>query len=139
MPGGIGDPMQGILAFTGIKFAGYSLAALYLNKSYPHDAKVNFLLVGLMRTLIGIVFAFILALVSFPFFHTGGSGFLIYLLGLIPVRLLEWFILIRIFYDEDVVDKRKLWKNLIAATIWSFVLDIPALLGLLLVGSFWIC
>jgi len=138
MPGGFGEPLQGVLAFTAIKFAGYSLAAFYLNKSYP-DSINKFWVVGLARTIIGIVFGIVLATVSFPFVFVGGLGFLIYLLGLIPVRLLEWFIVIRFFYDENLNDRQKMWKSLILGTVWSFVLDVPAILGLSLIGNFWIC
>lgn len=139
MPGGFGEPLQGVLAFTAIKFAGYSLAAFYLNKSYPNANGSNFLVVGFTRTIIGIVFGVVLATVSFPFVFAGGLGFLIYLFGLIPVRLLEWFILLGFFYEDAVTDKQKMWKHLSLLTAWSFVLDIPALAGLSLLGNFWIC
>ncbi len=138
MPGGLSEPLQGILAFTGIKFAGYSLAALYLNKSYP-NSNPNFLVVGLIRTIIGIAFGVVLATISFPFVFVSGLGFLIYFLGLIPIRLLEWLIVIRFFYDKGLEDKQKMWKNLILGAVWSFLLDIPALLGLSLICNFWIC
>ena len=122
MPGGLVEPLQGILAFTSIKFVGYSLAALYLNKSYPNSTN-NFLVVGLVRTIIGIVFGIILTSISFPFVFIGGLGFLVYILGLIPVRLLEWSILIRFFYDESVEDKHQLWKHKVLGTLWSFILE----------------
>lgn len=138
MPGGLGEPLQGALAFSAIKFAGYSLAAFYLNKSYA-NADNNPWVVGLARTLIGIVFGVVLAAVSFPFVFAGGLGFLIYFFGLIPVRLLEWFVVIGFFYEDAATDKQRTRKNLVLGTIWSFLLDIPALLGLSLLGNFWIC
>lgn len=139
MPGGlVGEPLQGILTFTGIKFAGYCLAGIYLNRSYP-DSKVNFLTVGTVRTIIGIIFGTVLAMISFPFVFVGGIGFLIYFFGLIPVRMLEWFVIIKVFYDEDLSDRPKMWRNLGLGTAWSFILDIPAVVGFTLLVDFWIC
>ena len=138
MPGGMSEPIPGGLAFTGIKFVGYSLAGLYLNKSYP-DSTAIFLTVGITRTIIGIVFGTILAMFSFPFVFVSGIGLVIYVVGLIPVRLLEWFLIIRFFYDKNLEDKRKMWWNMFLGTVWSFLLDIPALIGLFVIGDFWIC
>lgn len=138
MPGGLGDPVQGILIFTGIKLVGYTCAGLYLNRSYP-DSKANIFAVGFLRTIIGIAFGTALAMFSFPFLFVGGLGFLIYFFGLIPVRLLEWFIIIKIFYDRELGDRPKMWQNLAFGTGWSFLLDIPALAGFSFFGDFWIC
>jgi hypothetical protein len=138
MPGGMSEPLWGGLAFTSIKFVGYSLAGLYLNKSYP-NATPNFLTVGATRTIIGIFFGTILAMFSFPFVFVGGVGLLIYIVGLIPVRLFEWFLIIRFFYDQNLEDRPKMWRSIIFGTVWSFLLDIPSLIGLFVIGKFWIC
>ena len=135
MPGGIAEPL-GLIAFPVIKFAGYTAYAYYLNSIFP-EAKQNVFAVGISRMLLGLLFGTILALLSFPFVFVFGAGFLIYLVGLIPVRLLEWLIVIKGFYKPE-------FERSLAAPLWrgvlvSFLLDIPALIGVVSAGGFWIC
>jgi len=136
MPGGIGEPL-GLLAFPAIKFAGYTAYAVYLNHVFPRQR--NVFGVGASRTVVGLVFGTLLALVSFPFAFIGGVGFLIYLVGLVPVRLVEWYVIIKSFYvvaGDDPPDlKRPMWLGVLV----SFLLDIPAVVGLVTAGGFWIC
>ncbi len=139
MPGGLSNPVNGYLVFGAVKLAGYSLAGAYLNRSYP-GATANFAVVGITRTAIGMLFGAGLALLAFPFIMFGGAlGILIYLGGLIPVRMLEWWIIVLIFYDRARITKQKDWKNVGLGTAWSFALDIPALIGFVATGGFWIC
>lgn len=139
MPGGISNPVQGYLAFSAVKLAGYTLAGWYLNRRYS-NATAHFALVGLTRTIIGIVFGAALALATyFPISLFGIAGILVYILGLIPVRLLEWWIIIFIFYDRSMQSMPKDWRFAALGTAWSFALDIPALIGLVATAGFWIC
>jgi len=136
MPGGLTfDSTQSYIVFGAIKFVGYSLAARYLKTSYP-DSNANVLLVGLTRTLIGMFFGAIVGMIGFWAFEV---AFLVFLLGLLPVRILEWWILLRIFFDRKDEDKRKLGNNIALGVVWSFVLDIPAIFGFIVTGGFWIC
>jgi hypothetical protein len=141
MPGGFSDPVQGYLAFGAVKFAGYSLAAWRMNHSYP-EPRANVGLVGLSRTIIGMVFGAGLGLVVVPLIllsDIGAPGFVISYLLLVPVRLLEWWILILIFYDRQMKMRSKDWGWAGLGTGWSFVLDIPALVGFFVTGGLWIC
>jgi hypothetical protein len=139
VPGGISDPIQGYLVFSAVKLAGYSLAGYYLNQRYA-EATTNFAVVGITRTVIGMIFGAVLGLLSLPFVLVGGLlGILIYVLGLIPVRLLEWWIIIRWFYDPLMQTKQKDWRYASIGTAWSFALDIPAVIGLFATGGLWIC
>jgi hypothetical protein len=138
MPGGLSNPVNGYLVFGAVKLAGYSLAGWRLNRSYP-DATANFAVVGITRTVIGMLFGAVLALLAFPFVMLGGLGILVYVAGLIPVRLLEWWIIILLFYDRKKITKQKDWRNVGLGTAWSFALDIPALIGFVATGGFWIC
>lgn len=136
MPGGIGEPL-GLLAFPAIKFAGYTAYAVYLNRVFPRQR--NVFAVGASRMVLGLAFGTILAMLSFPFAFIGGVGLLIYLIGLVPVRLLEWYIILKGFYivaGDDFPDlKRPMWIGVLV----SFLLDIPALIGLVTATGFWIC
>jgi hypothetical protein len=138
MPGGLSSPVNGYLVFGAVKLAGYSLAGWRLNRSYS-GATANFAVVGITRTVIGMLFGAGLALLAFPFIMFGGLGILIYLVGLIPVRLLEWWIIVLLFYDRKMITKQKDWQNVGLGTAWSFALDIPALIGFVATGGFWIC
>jgi hypothetical protein len=138
MPGGFEDPVQGYLAFGAVKLAGYSLAAWRLNRSYP-ETGANFGVVGLTRTVIGMVFGSVLGLLALPLVLAGGLGVVVYYLGLIPVRLLEWWIIILLFYDRRAQTKPKDWRYAGFGTAWSYALDIPALIGFFVTGGLWIC
>jgi hypothetical protein len=138
MPGGLSNPVQGYIAFSAVKLCGYSLAAWYLNRQYP-DAKRNFAVVGLTRTLIGMLFGGALGFLVLPLVDVGEFGIIVYYLGLIPVRLLEWWIIILLFYDRHALTKAKDWRHVGIGTVWSYALDIPAVIGFVATGGFWIC
>jgi hypothetical protein len=137
VPGGLSNPVQGYLAFSAVKLAGYSLAGWYLNRRYS-NATAHFALVGITRTVIGMVFGAALAFLAFfPLAWFGSVGILVYIFGLIPVRLIEWWIIILIFYDRSMQSMSK--DHAALGTVWSFALDIPALIGLVATAGFWIC
>ena len=139
MPLGINHPVLGYAGFAVVKFAGYSLAAHYLAKSYRRTDR-NQYLVGGARTLIGMgvgaAYAGVWSLLPVPDFN-GGS--LLYYVGLIPVRVAEWWLLLWWFFDRNFEDRAKGWGNVRVATIWSFVLDVPAAIGFFVTGGLWIC
>jgi hypothetical protein len=138
MPGGFTEPL-GILAFPAIKVIGYTAFALYLNKAFPDKAR-NIFIVGISRMLLGLAFGTALAFLSFPFVFVYGIGFLVYLIGLVPVRVLEWWLIIKGFYSRDrPLEWAELKKPILLGVISSFLLDIPALTGLVYAASFWIC
>jgi hypothetical protein len=66
----------------------------------------------------------------------GGFG---YVGGLIPVRLAEWWLLLWLFYDRELQQRRKGWRTVALATIWSYALDVPAIVGFFVTGGVWIC
>jgi hypothetical protein len=138
MPGGFENPVQGYLAFGAVKLAGYSLAAWRLNRGYP-ETGANFVVVGLTRTVIGMALGSVLGLLALPWVLVGGLGVIVYYLGLIPVRLLEWWIIILLFYDRGAETKPKDWRYAGFGTAWSYALDIPALIGFFVTGGLWIC
>jgi hypothetical protein len=138
VPGGLSNPVQGYLAFSAVKLAGYSLAGWFLNRRYP-DATTSFAVVGIVRTVIGVIFGAALGFLAFQLVYFSEYGILVYIVGLIPVRLVEWWITIRLFYDRSMQTKRRDWRYAGLGTAWSFALDIPALIGFVATGGFWIC
>ena len=137
------NPVLGYCAFCAVKLAGYSLAAAYLNHTYKRPQWMS-PIVGGTRTLIGMgAGAAYYAVWRFGIFYlfTGmeGAGTIAYLGGLIPVRFAEWWLLLWLFYDRRIEQPGKGWQCVILATVWSFLLDVPAALGFCVTGGVSIC
>lgn len=136
MPGGPAfDSVQSYVAFGAIKFVGYSLFALYLKRDYP-ESNANTLVVGLTRTIIGMLFGAVAGLIGFWALE---AALLFFLLGLVPVRFLEWYLLIRLFFDRKGELKTENVTNMALGVAVSFALDLPAIFGFIITGGFWIC
>jgi hypothetical protein len=69
----------------------------------------------------------------------GPSGFWLYLACLLPVRIAEWWFLIWLFYDRKLREPAKGWRMVGLCTVWSYVLDLPAIAGFFVTAGFWIC
>jgi len=142
MPGGISHPGVGYATFCAIKFAGYSAAASFLSMQYDRD--VSAWKAGAVRTLIGMVagaaYFGVWRLIDPRHLGMGGSDIpWTYLLGLVPVRVAEWWFLIWLFYDRELRQIAKDWRMVGLGTVWSYVLDAPAIFGFLATAGVWIC
>lgn len=139
MPAGIEHPVLGYAVFVGVKVAGYALAAQWISRSYGRTDR-NPWIVGAVRTLIGMaagaLYAGLIALVAHAATRAGTP---LFLLGLLPLRIAEWWLLVWWFYDRPLERKKLGWKTVGWATLWSFVVDVPAIAGLFLTGGMWIC
>jgi hypothetical protein len=125
--------------FGAIKFAGYSLAARFISRRYARNDR-NAYAVGGTRTLIGMVAgALYFGLLSVLPQQAVATGGLLFLAGLLPMRIAEWWLLVWLFYDRKLEQGRLGWRVVALATCWSFVLDIPAIAGAFFTGGFWIC
>ncbi len=132
MPAGIDNPELGGIAFGAIKLVGYCFAAHIISKQYE-KLPTSWFRIGLTRTLIGLAF-------GYPYYSWATSFHSPYfLLGLIPIRIIEWLLLIVLFYDRRLSNWRQALVVASAGTGWSFLLDLPAIFGYILVGGFWIC
>jgi hypothetical protein len=140
----MGPAPLGFAYFAGVKFAGYSAAALVLGRAYKTPA--NALKVGLARTGIGLVAGTLF----------GGASFLIstrlqnrwpgwvtvslFFGFLIPIRLAEWSLLIHLFFDRGLTQRDKLLDSAALGSLWSFVLDAVGIFAAFVVpGGLWIC
>jgi hypothetical protein len=132
MPIGVSHPEFGLVAFTAVKFAGYTLAAKALNPIYDRPDR-NIWVVGATRTLIGLGFGTI-----YRQLVPAASAF-DFMAGLFPIRLLEWALLVWLFYDRKLELLKIDWKVVFVASFWSYALDVPAVLGYISVSGFWIC
>ena len=145
MPAGIMHPGLGYATFCAIKFAGYTAAAHFLSMSYKRDDLASWK-VGAVRTLIGMAagaaYFGLWFLIDPTARQPGGplSGFpYLYLAGLLPVRIAEWWLLIWLFYDRKLREPAKGWRMVGLGTIWSYVLDAPAIAGFIATAGFWVC
>ena len=142
MPAGPGP--IGFIAFAGVKFAGYTFAAMALNRVYKSSS--NVIKVGLTRTGIGLVagavvgaiwFGLSMALVNrWPDWLASVAFFGL----LIPIRLCEWAILIHLFFDKGLVERGRAFDCAAVGSFWSFALDAIGIGAAFVVpGGFWIC
>jgi hypothetical protein len=117
----------GYTIFCAIKLAGYIRAARAIASIY--EAKTpSIWVVGLTRTLLGMG-----AGVLLYFFMESLAGIHPFLL-MLPLRAAEWWFVIWLFYGRK--NPKKNTKLIVfLATIWSYVLDIPAAVGFLTVGG----
>ena len=138
MPGGVKNQIIGYSVFAAIKFAGYSLAAKWLNRRF--NSNKNIFIVGAARLLIGMVFGVGVWGVALGLAQVGAGGVMpfAYVLLLFPVRMLEWHLLLKWFY-KHAYSAGPDYKLLALGALWSYVLDVPAVIGAIATSGLWIC
>lgn len=138
MPGGFDDPTTGFMVFGAVKFLGYSAYSLCLNQFFPENRR-NPLYVGFCRMIIGIGFGTVLGVLGLvAIFNIGIAGFLAYMALLVPMRALEWWIVLNAMYKVGW-DSKGVKPALLIGVCVSFGLDIPAIAGFFATGGLWIC
>ena len=66
----------------------------------------------------------------------GRAGSVLYFLAaLVPIRFLEWGVILFFFYDRGLKQPIKGTLLACAGILWSFLLDLPAILGLVYIVS----
>src|SRR5262249_38279992 len=98
--------------------------------------------VGLLRTLLGMAvgFGYQIAFEGTHAFELPASmDRPVFLTGLIPIRMLEWSLIIWLFYDRRWSRRTMDVIAILAGVLVSFVLDVPGILGFCIVGGFWVC
>lgn len=135
---GISIVIIGTIIYGIIKIFGYSIFAKYLNSLFVVNQ--NIWKVGLIRTVLGVALGLTHNAIFFSLFDIsmgrspiGGEGTALFFILLIILRVIEWGLIIHWFYDKKLTKRSQVFKGLIFGIIWSFVLDIPLLTGLLVV------
>jgi hypothetical protein len=125
----------GTVIYASIKILGYSLFAKYLNSLFAKQN--NIWKVGLIRTAIGVVLgilhnAFFLSFLNVSMGRSpiGGEDTILYFALLILLRIFEWGLIIFWFYEKKLLSNYRVAVAIALGVIWSFILDIPLLLGL---------
>jgi|CXWL01.1.fsa_nt_gi hypothetical protein len=136
MPGGpVFDEPQSYAALAVVKLIGYSASAFFFNARYG-NRKANPILFGVARTALGMLLG---AAAGFAGLIAFELAFIVFLLGLIPFRIFEWFLTLWVFYRKSENFRGTLATNVTLGIVWSFALDIPAIIGFIATGGFWIC
>ena len=131
-----GSPTFGLITYAAIKVLGYSLFGGRLHRWYKTIKPPAFVF-GVARTVLGffagVITLFVLGLFKIDF----GIPFL---LVLVPVRYVEWFLMLYFFYEKDELSLSRISGYAVAGIVWSFILDIPVIVTLLLLpGGVWVC
>ena len=131
-----GPAPLGLAYFAAVKFVGYTAAALFIKRRIPDSAAFPWL-VGAVRTVIGLGAGLGVGYVADQL-EILRSEFGFYAL-LAPVRICEWLLLLALFFRHDWDWPRSL-KLAALGTVWSYVLDIPAIMAVFVIpGGAWIC
>ncbi len=138
----MGPAPLGFAYFVGIKFVGYTAAAYVLKRVYP-DSPASLAKVGGTRTAIGVGAGLIYgglwfaALTHLIDYHYSEY---VYFAGLFPVRILEWGLLLHLFFDRGLTDLQKTFRVSAGATVWSYCLDAIGIgAALVIPGGIWVC
>jgi hypothetical protein len=132
--------LVGFSAFVAVKFAGYCLAAWFLNRTYGSTCRSPWA-VGAARTGIGLVAGMAYGLAWTHLAPSQINPLLFFFLALLPIRLLEWGLLLRWFYEPNFLRGGRAWKAVALGTLWSYALDAVGVVAALVVpgGRGWVC
>ncbi len=139
----MGPAPLGFAYFVGVKFVGYTSAALVIRKVYP-EFKGRILRVGLTRTAIGIgagaAYGALWFFLSKSAFRTADPNPWLYFGGLLPVRIAEWMWLVHLFFDRGLFDPQKAFRVGVGGTVWSYCLDAIGIAAAFVIpGGIWVC
>ena len=138
----MGPAPLGFTAFVAVKFAGYTAAAKLLQRAYkaPH---VGTLKVGSARTALGVAAGLAYGAVWWSATRNvngAGPSMFWYFLGLVPVRIGEWSLILWMFFDRNSPDRKRRLTFAGLGSIWSYALDaIGVGAALVIPGGMWVC
>lgn len=108
-----------------IKAGGYLGAAYFLTRIYHSDAHLRMWIVALTRLLLGLTVG--LAYGGLWILVTRhreiGSNLTLYLWLLLPIRIAEWLVILRFFFDKSLTRHIKSYLLATAGAFWSYALD----------------
>ncbi len=130
------SPTIGLIAYSTIKLIGYSLFGRQANKWYkktsPHP-----IIFGAARTLLGVAVGIGSLFLLSSLTSNQGTLFFVFL---IPIRFFEWFLILYLFYERKNYSFKRISGYAVMGIIWSFVLDIPAIMSVFIIpGGVWVC
>ena len=132
-----GPAPLGLAYFAAVKLVGYTAAASFIKRRIP-GSSASAWFVGGVRTVIGLGAGIGAVYVASQLgILRSEVGF--YAL-LAPIRICEWLILLALFFRRPDWDLPRSLKLAALGTLWSYVLDIPAIMAMFVIpGGAWIC
>lgn len=115
------------LWIVAVKLAGYCGAAAVLKGRYLNPA-ASTLEIGAFRTVLGWVGGALA--ISLANLLDGGS-LLSISLSVVAFRLLEWIVIFDIYFERPMWRMERGVPRLVAAVLWSCLLDLPVLVGVI--------
>ena len=116
---------SGLLIFSVIKYAGYFLFFKIFNTKKNY---YNPFLAALIRLAAGLIIGFVILY----FFRSGREEILsVYFTAILMGRFIIWYALLQILY-KNINVKKMIW-GVVSGVALSYILDIPAIAGLLFV------
>lgn len=129
-----------------VKVVGYTIfAALWLGPALGDRGKSVAVAVGASRAVAGVIGAVMYGLALQLGLKKLGAAApsgplmpVLFYLGLLPVRLVEWKLVLAAFYDgrKGAASRGRLYRDCL---VCSYLLDVPAILVTLLSGGFSFC
>ena len=144
----MGPSIGGFLYFTGVKFAGYSVFTHFLRKKWndvPERGLSRTFAIGGIRTFIGVAvgisyWALLAWLATLVSTNVEARWSALFMIGLLPVRLAEWYWLVRIVFGKRVRGSPNITWSLVWGTIVSYVLDAIGIAAAFVIpGGMWVC
>jgi hypothetical protein len=143
----MGPGLGGLAYFAGVKLAGYTGYAYFLRKrifdDIPNGGFSRTVKIGATRTGIGLASGIAyggLAFLTAGIFGEGASSGVYYLSGLLPIRFLEWWLLLWIFFRSQTEDRSKIASGIGLGIVVSYLLDAVGIgAALVLPGGVWVC
>ena len=143
-----GPQPLGFAYFAGVKFVGYSAYAALLNSnSTVSEASCKIPSAwksGLVRTGIGVAVGTVVGLGFWKLLPSGGwfeeHGGALFWWGLLPVRVLEWYVFLWILYRNCHLRLSRTAFAITSGIVTSFLLDAVGIFTMLIVpGGAWVC
>jgi len=142
-----GPTLGGLAYFAGVKLLGYTAYAYFLRKGLfddiPQGGFSRTVKIGATRTGIGLAAGSVyggLAWLAAGIFRDGLSSGVYYMLGLLPVRCLEWWLLLWLFFRPKIGDRPKTAWGIGLGIVVSYALDAIGIgAALVLPGGIWVC
>jgi len=143
-----GPAALGFAYFAAAKLAGYTLFCRFavepkvLSVGEDRPAPPAWV-AGAVRTLIGVGIGAIVG-VGFwkiPWFEKHSSwGLVLFFVFLVPVRVFEWWLLLRWFYPRHSIDRGQYAGLIAGGIVTSFALDaLGVVAAWVLPGGMWVC
>jgi hypothetical protein len=139
----MGPSYLGFACFAAVKLAGYTAYSSYLRKRYedgdPRDWPRT-LQIGGVRTLIGVGVGVAYGAIAWTGIFGDEAAGTVFLIGLLPVRIAEWLLLLRIAFKEKIRERKRTAWAVGWGIVVSYGLDAIGIAAALVIpGGSWVC